>query len=216
MNANRRAGQREACAGRILRPAGRFTGCRFLVGRFTYSDTPLTGLKLVQRRNIGDHRGFLDRLFCAQELLAAGWLKPIVQVNHTCTRQQGTVRGLHYQYPPHSEMKLVTCLRGAIWDVAVDLRPDSRTYLSWHAEELSPENQRSFLIPEGFAHGFQALTSDVEMLYLHSAAYSPEAEAGLHPADPRLDVTWPLPVTGLSDRDAAHPLISDEFKGVPT
>lgn len=184
------------------------------MGRLTYSDTPLAGLKLVQRGHAGDRRGFLDRLFCTEDLLAAGWLKSIVQVNHTYTRQQGAVRGLHYQYPPHAEMKLVACLRGAVWDVAVDLRPDSSTYLCWLGEELSPENQRSLLIPEGFAHGFQTLTSDVEMLYCHSAAYTPDAEAGLHPEDPRLAISWPLPVGELSDRDSAHPLISDEFKGV--
>lgn len=184
------------------------------MSRLTWSDTPLDGLKLVQRQRAGDHRGFLDRLFCAGDLRAAGWHKPIAQINHTYTRQQGTVRGLHFQYPPHAEMKLVTCLHGTILDVAVDLRQDSPTFLSWHAEELSAENQRSLLIPEGFAHGFQALSNDVEMLYCHSESYTPEAEGGLHPQDPRLDINWPLPVSELSARDASHALIGNDFEGV--
>jgi len=180
------------------------------MSRLQYSETPLPGLRLIQRQRIGDQRGFLDRLFCAEELAGAGW----VQINHTCTHRQGTVRGMHFQYPPHSEMKLVICLRGTVWDVAVDLRPDSPTFLSWHAEELSPENQRAMLIPEGFAHGFQALTPDVEMLYCHTVSYTPEAEGGLHPEDPRLSIKWPQPITELSERDASHPMINDGFKGV--
>ena len=184
------------------------------MSRLTSSDTPLDGVKLFQRQRIGDHRGFLDRLFCADTLQAAGWRKPIAQINHTYTRQRGTVRGMHFQYPPHAEMKLVTCLRGAILDVAVDLRPGSPTFLSWHAEELSAENQRSLLIPEGFAHGFQTLSDDVEMLYCHSERYTPEAEGGLNPQDSRLAIAWPLPVSELSARDASHILIGNDFKGV--
>ncbi|MDZ7804392.1 MAG: dTDP-4-dehydrorhamnose 3,5-epimerase family protein [Thiohalophilus sp.] len=128
------------------------------MSRLQYSDTPLPGLRLIQRQRIGDHRGFMDRLFCAEELAEAGWVRPIAQINHTYTHRRGTVRGMHFQSPPHAEMKLVTCLRGAVWDVAIDLRPDSPTFLAWHGEELSPDNQRALLIPEGFAHGFQALT----------------------------------------------------------
>jgi len=184
------------------------------MSRLTWSNTPLEGLKLVQRQRAGDHRGFLDRLFCLDGLKNAGWQKPIAQINHTRTHLRGTVRGLHFQYPPHAEMKLVACLRGAVWDVAVDLRPDSPTFLSWHAEELSADNQRSLLIPEGFAHGFQALSDDVEMLYCHSESYTPDAEGGLHPQDPRLDITWPLPVSELSARDAGHAQIGKDFEGV--
>lgn len=177
-------------------------------------DTPLTGLKLIQRERIGDQRGFLERLFCAEELAIAGWNRSVVQINHTYTHRQGTVRGLHFQYPPHMEMKLVTCLSGAVWDVAVDLRSDSPTFLSWHAEELSADNQRSYLIPEGFAHGFQSLTDDVEMLYCHSASYTPEAEGGLNPRDPKLAINWPLDISEISDRDASHPLDGNTFKGI--
>ena len=184
------------------------------MSRLQYSDTPLPGLRLIQRQRIGDHRGFLDRLFCADELTAAGWALPIAQINHTYTHRQGTVRGMHFQYPPHAEMKFVICLRGAVWDVAVDLRPDSPTFLAWHGEELSPENQRALLIPEGFAHGFQALAADVEMFYCHTASFAPYAEGGLHPEDPRLSINWPQPISELSERDSAHCLINDTFKGV--
>jgi dTDP-4-dehydrorhamnose 3,5-epimerase len=174
----------------------------------------LAGLKLVERQRLGDSRGFLSRLFCAEELAAAGWLKPVAQINHTYTARQGTVRGMHFQLPPHAEMKLVSCVRGEVWDVAVDLRAASSTFLQWHAERLSADNNRALLIPEGYAHGFQALTADVELLYCHSAAYASAAERGLHPLDARLGIVWPLPVTEISARDAAHPPIEAGFEGV--
>lgn len=184
------------------------------MSRFTVTDLPLTGLKRVQRQRLGDSRGFLSRLFCAEELGSAGWDKPVAQINHTYTARKGTVRGMHFQRPPHTERKLVSCLRGEVWDVAVDLRPDSPTFLHWHAEHLSAENGCALLIPEGFAHGFQALTDDVELLYCHSAAYAAQSEDGLTPADPRLGIRWPLAITELSARDAGHPLITSDFEGV--
>ncbi|MGE5623063.1 MAG: dTDP-4-dehydrorhamnose 3,5-epimerase family protein [Bacillota bacterium] len=182
--------------------------------RFSFIDTPLAGLKVIERQRIGDSRGFLARLLCTQELAAAGWVKPVVQINHAYTARRGTVRGMHFQRAPHAEMKLVTCLRGAVWDVAVDLRAGSTTFLQWHAEQISAENYRAMLIPEGFAHGFQALTDDVELLYCHSAAYAPDAEDGLNPLDARLAIAWPLAITELSARDAAHPHISGQLEGV--
>jgi dTDP-4-dehydrorhamnose 3,5-epimerase len=184
------------------------------MSRFEVLNTPLAGLQCVQRRLLGDARGYLSRLFCADELAAAGWQAPVAQINHTFTARRGTVRGLHYQRPPHAEMKLVSCLAGEIWDVAVDLRAGSPTFLRWHAERLSAANGRALLIPPGFAHGFQALSDDVAMLYLHSAAYAPDAEAALQAQDPRLAIAWPLPVQGLSPRDAAHALLVPEFEGV--
>jgi len=177
------------------------------MNRLTIAYTPLAGLKLVEREVLGDARGSLARLFCAQELASAGWRVGVAQINHTHTAQRATVRGMHFQQAPHAEMKLVSCLRGEVWDVAVDLRPDSPTFLKWHAQLLSGDNHLALLIPEGFAHGFQALTSDVDLLYCHSAPYSPQAERGLHPLDGRLAINWPLPVTGLSARDSAHPLL---------
>jgi dTDP-4-dehydrorhamnose 3,5-epimerase len=181
---------------------------------FTVTDLPLAGLKLLGRMHVGDTRGFLSRLFCAEQLAASGWVKPIAQINHTCTSRRGAVRGLHFQRLPHSEMKLVSCIRGEVWDVAVDVRVSSETYLQWHAERLSGENGRAVLIPEGFAHGFQTLSDDVEMLYCHTASYAPEAEAGLNPLDAGLAINWPMVITELSVRDAGHPLIATGFEGV--
>ena len=184
------------------------------MSRFTISDLPLMGLKRVERHRIGDARGFLSRLYCVEELSAAGWRGPIAQLNHTVTAARGTIRGMHFQRPPHAEMKLVSCLRGAVWDVAVDVRRDSPTFLHWHAEELSADNACAMLLPEGFAHGFQTLTDDVEMLYCHSAPYVAAAEAGLRPDDPRLGIRWPLAIAGLSTRDASLPLLDEHFTGI--
>lgn len=184
------------------------------MGRFEVTDTRLSGLRVVHRRRIGDERGFLARVFCSDELGDAGWRKPIAQINHTLTRKRGTVRGLHFQYPPHAEMKLVTCIRGVVWDVAVDLRVGSATFLQWHAEELSAENGCALLIPEGFAHGFQAVTASCELLYLHSASYAPDVEAGIHPQDERLAIAWPLPISEISPRDASLPTCSAGFEGI--
>lgn len=184
------------------------------MSRFTITDLPLVGLKRVQRQQLGDKRGFLARLFCAEELATAGWMQPIAQINHTHTAKQGTVRGMHFQRRPHAEMKLVSCIRGEVWDVAVDLRCGSPTFLHWHAEQLSAENGCALLIPEGFAHGFQALTDDVELIYCHSEAYAAEAEDGLNPNDPRLGIAWPLAIAELSARDAEHALITYDFEGV--
>lgn len=179
------------------------------MSRFAIGETPLADLKVIGRGRVGDHRGFLSRIFCAEELVHAGWQKPIEQINHTFTPRQGSVRGMHFQRAPHAEMKLVNCLRGAVFDVAVDLRDSSPTFLQWHAEELTADNGRALLIPEGFAHGFQALTDNCELLYLHSAAYTPAAEAGINPLDPRLRISWPLPIAEMSARDAGHPMLSD-------
>ena len=173
--------------------------------RLRVIDTPLAGVRLVEREPRVDPRGFLSRIFCASELLEAGWSKPIAQINQSHTAQGGTVRGLHYQQAPDSDMKLVSCLRGAVWDVVVDLRAQSSTYLQWYGCELSAVNYRALLIPEGCAHGFQSLQDDTELLYCHSAAYAAQSDAGLHPQDPQLAIAWPLPVTLLSTRDAALP-----------
>jgi dTDP-4-dehydrorhamnose 3,5-epimerase len=181
---------------------------------FVSADLPLAGLKLVQRHRLGDHRGFLTRIFCGEDLAIEGWTKRIAQINHSYTAKQGTVRGLHFQRQPYAEMKLVSCIHGEVWDVAVDLRVDSPTFLHWHAEVLSADNGFAFLIPEGFAHGFQALTDDVELLYCHSAAYVARAEGGLHPNDPCLGIAWPLAISELSARDGGHALITTDFEGV--
>ena len=182
--------------------------------RFDILETPLAGLRVLQRKLIGDSRGYLERLFCSEELQVLAPGKPIAQINHTLTASRGTVRGMHFQRPPHAEIKFVSCLRGEVFDVAVDLRDNSPTFLRWHAEVLSADNHKTLVIPEGFAHGFQTLTDDCEMLYFHTAAYQPSAEGGLNVQDPRLAIQWPLLVAGLSPRDAAHPLLDNGFIGV--
>lgn len=184
------------------------------MNRLEITPTPIAGLRRVISRQLGDSRGYLARTFCTEELATAGWPGPVAQANLTFTRQKGTVRGLHFQHPPHTEAKLVRCLRGEIWDVAVDLRKGSPTFLQWHAEVLSPANMNALLIPQGFAHGFQALTDDVEMLYLHSAAHAPSSEGGLSVTDPLLAIEWPLPIGEMSARDSAFPFLSNDFKGI--
>ncbi len=183
-------------------------------GRFEIIPTAIDGLMLIKRAKLADERGYLTRLFCAEELSAAGWQGPIAQINETATRFAGTVRGMHFQRPPFAETKLVTCVAGRIVDVAVDLREGSSTFLKHVAVELSEDNACSLLIPRGFAHGFQALSDDVRMIYSHSQPYRAEAEAGLHSGDPQLAIAWPLSVINLSARDAAHPLLSSDYSGV--
>lgn len=184
------------------------------MSRFDFIPTPLSDLKIVQRKAIEDNRGFLSRFYCIEEFAEAGIKKPIAQINHTLTRKKGAVRGLHFQHAPLAEIKLVSCLKGEIWDVAVDLRSNSPTFLQWHGEILSATNRKSLLIPEGYAHGFQALTEDCELIYLHTESYCPEAEGALNVADPRLNIAWPLPIADLSDRDHNHSLIDQNFKGI--
>lgn len=177
------------------------------MSRFEFRTTPLQSLMVVQRRPVEDSRGFFARFFCADEFRQAGFTKPISQINHTLTRKKGAVRGLHFQKPPHAETKVVSCLKGDIFDVAVDLRRGSPTFLKWHGEVLSAENRKSLLIPEGFAHGFQTLTDDCELVYLHSVSFRPEAEGALNVSDPKLAIAWPLAMTELSERDQAHAFI---------
>lgn len=184
------------------------------MSRFNIHSLPLAGLKLIERKPFGDSRGFLARLFCENDLVKCGWSQPVSQINQTYTAKKGTVRGLHYQCPPHAEMKLVSCLQGQIWDVAVDLRLDSPTFLHWYGAELSAENNHALLIPEGFAHGFQTLSNDVELLYCHSAAYDSKAEAGIHIMEPLVAIEWPLTISECSERDQSFPLLDDEYLGV--
>jgi dTDP-4-dehydrorhamnose 3,5-epimerase len=184
------------------------------MARFSFSSTGLAGLSVVERFPIEDERGFLARLFCVEEFGQAGWSGGIAQINQTLTRHRGTIRGLHFQYPPHTESKLVTCLRGEIFDVAVDIRRGSATFLQWEGVRLSAANRKSLLIPEGFAHGFQTLSDDVELVYLHNQRYVASAEGALNSHDPTLAIPWPEQVTAISPRDAMHPMLDSSFGGV--
>jgi dTDP-4-dehydrorhamnose 3,5-epimerase len=184
--------------------------------RFTIRETPLAGLVTITRHPLRDERGEFERLFCERDLaevLPSG--QRIVQVNRSRTTTAGLVRGLHYQRPPHAEFKIVTCLRGAAFDVAVDVRPGSPTRHRWQGLVLAAEEHTAVMIPEGFAHGFQALTPDCELLYFHTAAWVADAEAGLHPLDPALGIRWPLPVAGLSARDQDHPFLAGAETAAP-
>ncbi|MEI6315989.1 MAG: dTDP-4-dehydrorhamnose 3,5-epimerase, partial [Syntrophus sp. (in: bacteria)] len=182
--------------------------------RFDFHSTPLEGLWVVQRRPIADERGFFCRFFCAEEFQAAGMKKPIAQINHTHTVKKGAVRGLHFQYPPYTECKIVSCLRGEVLDVAVDIRKGSPTFLHWRGEILSASNRKSLFIPEGFAHGFQSLVEDCELIYLHSVPFYEQSEGAINIADPKIRIVWPIPITDISGRDLHHPFITDKFEGV--
>ena len=181
---------------------------------FDFQQTSLSGLTLVKRDRHFDDRGFFSRLFCASQLSEHGWVGPIEQINHSFTRRSGTVRGMHCQTTPYSEMKLVTCIKGKIWDVAIDLRESSPTFLEWHGETLSEDNLNALLIPEGFAHGFQSLSDDVEIVYCHNKAYRPEHELALNPVDPSLKLQWPIEISEISGRDKNRRWITKNFKGI--
>jgi dTDP-4-dehydrorhamnose 3,5-epimerase len=171
------------------------------MSRFTRIPTPLADLVVIERQRLGDARGFFSRFFCAQELSDFG-IGSVAQINHTMTQATGTIRGMHFQSAPHDEAKFVSCLAGAVFDVAVDMRPGSPTYLKWHGEVLSADNARSMMIPPGFAHGFQTLTENCELIYLHDKPYFPGAEGGVNALDPKLAIAWPLPVSQMSERDS--------------
>jgi dTDP-4-dehydrorhamnose 3,5-epimerase len=176
--------------------------------------TPLPDLQVVDTESSGDARGRFERLFCTQAWAALRADLHIVQINLSSTVRRGTIRGLHYQRAPAAEAKLIRCVRGHVFDVAVDLRAGSPTFLRWHAIELCAEQPREVFIPEGFAHGFQALSDDVQLLYLHTAPWTPSCEGGLRFDDPRLAINWPLPAIQVSDRDRTHPLLNGDFTGL--
>jgi dTDP-4-dehydrorhamnose 3,5-epimerase len=176
--------------------------------------TAISGVYILQSNGFCDHRGRFARAFDRDLLAPVFGARTICQVNLSQTRARGALRGLHYQVPPHAEAKLVRCLRGAVLDVAVDLRAGSPTFLQHVAVELRPEHANALFIPEGCAHGFQLLEPDSELLYIHTAPYVPGSEGGLRFDDPRLAIPWPLPPADLSDRDRNHPLLASDYEGI--
>ena len=185
--------------------------------RFVCTELPLAGAWHVTRKPMADARGFFERVFCREELSVLGWQVAPTQINHSLTKTPGSVRGLHYQHAPHAEYKLVSCVAGRIFDVLLDLRRDSPTFLQWCAVELSAHGHESVSIPPGVAHGFQTLEPDCQLLYLHSAAHAPGFEGGVNVHDPRLQPTrleFPLPVSDMSERDQHFPFLSADFEGV--
>jgi dTDP-4-dehydrorhamnose 3,5-epimerase len=174
-----------------------------------FTETTLAGAFIVDLELREDDRGFFARTFCQHEFEERG-LKPLIaQANLALNRRKGTLRGMHFQFPPAAETKLVRCTRGAILDVIVDLRPESPTYLDHVAVELTADNYRSLYVPERFAHGYQVLEDSTETTYQVGEFYAPQAEGGLRYDDPRLGLTWPLPVTEISDKDRAWALLED-------
>ena len=184
-----------------------------MLDRFKVQASKLAGLQVITRQPMVDSRGWFERAYCADTFAQLGIAKTISQINRSFTAQKGSVRGMHFQTAPFMETKFVSCLRGEVFDVAVDLRANSPTYLQWHGEILSADNQRSLLLPEGFAHGFQTLSADCEMLYLHTQKFDPASSGGINPLDPRLAISWPLAVTEMSDGDKHRPML-DNFEGL--
>jgi dTDP-4-dehydrorhamnose 3,5-epimerase len=176
--------------------------------------TSLKGSFVIELSIFPDERGWFARYFCKDEFRSIGHDAEWVQMNHSANFLKGTLRGLHYQPPPFSEIKLVRCVNGAIWDVIVDIRNDSPTFLKWFAVELSDANKNMIYIPAGFAHGFQCLTDDCQLLYHHTDYYNPEAQKGIRFDDPLLNISWPLPVSVLSKRDSTHDYLPKNFKGI--
>lgn len=184
------------------------------MNRLNIQKTSLGDLYTLQRKPIADERGFLERVFCFNELETYIKKDNIRQINHTLTKDKGVVRGMHFQKPPYSEKKIVSCIRGEVFDVAVDLRKNSPTFLKYFGITLSGDNFKSLIIPEGFAHGFQTLTRDCEMLYFHTADFKSDAEEGIDALDPVINIDWPLNISERSLRDASHDKIHDSFSGV--
>lgn len=173
---------------------------------FDISPSSLKDVVVLKHKLLSDNRGAFSRLFCSTELNSILQDKSIVQINHSITKKKGSIRGLHFQHPPYAETKFVKVLKGAVYDVALNTESGA-----WTAEVLSAENQKILMIPEGYAHGFQSLENNTELLYLHTAPYNPEYEAGINPFDPKINITWPLEVAEYSKRDYNLPLF-DEVK----
>jgi dTDP-4-dehydrorhamnose 3,5-epimerase len=174
----------------------------------------IEGLLRIERENFEDSRGLFSRIYDSTKLSAKGRVAAPAQINYSRTIGAGSVRGMHFQHPPHAEAKIVTCLYGDVFDVAVDLRAGSKTFLQWHGEKLSGESLRSLVIPEGMAHGFQVLSEEAHLLYIHSRTYQPESEGRVHPLDPALKIAWPLEVRNLSPRDGEAPFLAPGYAGL--
>jgi dTDP-4-dehydrorhamnose 3,5-epimerase len=182
--------------------------------RLKFQATSINGLFEIKRNLYQDDRGWFSRLFCENEFESFGWPSSIRQINHAYTKDSGTVRGMHYQYSPGNEAKLVTCIKGVVWDVAIDMRKGSETFLHWHACELSENDNNSLFIPSGFAHGYQTLSENVELIYLHSEAFNSSLESGINAMDPKIGIDWPLKIKKRSIRDQNLPLITSDFQGL--
>jgi len=176
--------------------------------------TILEGVKVIEAATIQDERGEFSRIFCDDKLQEVLNKKIIKQINRSMTIKVGAVRGMHFQNTPYAEIKIVRCLKGRVFDVAVDLRKDSPTFLKWFGVELSPLKNIALVIPEGCAHGFQVLEESSELLYLHTTPYTPSSEAAVRFDDPMIGITWPITPTEISQRDLSHPYLTQAFTGI--
>ena len=174
----------------------------------------LAGSFIVEPNIFTDDRGWFARFYCKTEFEEIGHANEWVQLNHSATNKKGTIRGMHYQVDPFREIKMVKCIAGIIYDVIIDLRNGSPTFLKWFGVELSAKNKKMLYIPEGFAHGFQCLVNNCELIYHHSAFYQPGFEGGIRYDDPLIGINWPLTVRSLSQRDESHPYLDKNFKGI--
>ena len=173
-----------------------------------FHETSLKDARRIELKKIGDDRGFFARTFCKEEFESAGLLIDFAQHNTSFNREAGTLRGLHFQHPPHAEAKVIRAVKGAIHDVIVDLRPDSPSFGKWEGFDLTEEEGTMLYVPKGFGHGFQTLRPDTAVAYLSSHPYTPDAEGGVRWNDPALEIAWPLPVASMSERDQAHPALN--------
>jgi dTDP-4-dehydrorhamnose 3,5-epimerase len=183
------------------------------MGKLDIKELPLKGSYIITPNKYEDDRGSFARVFC-QEEMSNITDENFMQVNHSITVKKGTVRGMHFQYLPNAEVKMVKCIKGAVLDVIVDIRENSPTFLKHHSEVLSADNMKMIYIPKGFAHGFQTLEENSELLYFHSSIYTPNNEGALNVKDSLLKIKWPLDIMCLSKKDKEHEFINDDFKGV--
>lgn len=179
-----------------------------------FHPTPLQDAYTVELEKRGDDRGFFARFFCQNEFKQAGLVPQFAQANNSLSAKKGTLRGLHYQLPPNAEVKLVRCLRGALWDAILDLRPDSPSFGKWFGAELNEDNRLMMYVPRGFAHAILTLADNTEALYLVSDFYAPECERGIRWNDPRFNIAWPIEPTEVSAKDDKWPDFDPEFHGV--
>jgi dTDP-4-dehydrorhamnose 3,5-epimerase len=180
----------------------------------TFTPTSLNKSYIIELSPSNDSRGWFARTYCKKEFQQIGHNKEWVQLNHSATFKKGSIRGMHYQLRPFREIKMVRCIAGSIYDVIIDLRKNSPTFLQWFGTELSAKNKRMLYIPEGFAHGFQTLSNDSELIYHHTEFYNPKAEAGVKYNDPVVNIQWPLAITEISERDNNHRYLDKNFKGI--
>ncbi len=179
-----------------------------------FVNTDIKDMYVVDPEPFQDERGLFSRVFCENEFKEIGLTKKIVQINHSTTTKKGAIRGMHFQFSPKAEIKIIKCIKGSVLDVGIDLRKDSSTYFQWHGEILSANNIKMLIIPEGFAHGFQALEENIEMIYFVTEFYSPQYEGGVRFNDPKIKINWPLDVTDISKKDNEWPYIDDNFNGI--